>query len=148
MAEKSVHDPLEAAGDPKHAARATRSAGRKMRSLLLDAASPLFRERGLSGTAITDVRTLLQFVGFAGQFGLDSLKLAPGDSGVKSFEIVGLVRTWRGTTPAVSPREIALRSTTEGQKPGQVDFFSVEAAPALRPRLRLTYVPQTSFGLP
>jgi AcrR family transcriptional regulator len=56
MAEKSIHEPLEVAGgDPKHAARATRSAGRKMRSLLLDAASPLFRERGLSGTAITDI---------------------------------------------------------------------------------------------
>lgn len=55
MAEKSVHDPFEAAGDPKHAARATRTAGRKMQSLLLDAASPLFRERGLSGTAITDI---------------------------------------------------------------------------------------------
>ncbi|MBR0735600.1 TetR family transcriptional regulator [Bradyrhizobium liaoningense] len=55
MADKSVHEPLEAAGDPKHTARATRSAGRKMRSLLLDAASPLFRERGLSGTAITDI---------------------------------------------------------------------------------------------
>jgi AcrR family transcriptional regulator len=55
MVEKSVREPFEAAGDPKHAARATRSAGRKMRSLLLDAASPLFRERGLSGTAITDI---------------------------------------------------------------------------------------------
>lgn len=55
MAEKSAQEPFEAAGDPKHAARATRSAGRKMRSLLLDAASPLFRERGLSGTAITDI---------------------------------------------------------------------------------------------
>jgi hypothetical protein len=99
-------------------------------------------------SAVTDVRTLLEFVGFAGQFGLDSLKMAPGDSGVKSFEIVSLVRTWRGTTPAVSPREVALRTTSEGAKPGQVDFFSVEAAPALRPRLRITYVPQTSFGLP
>ena len=55
MVETSAAAPLEAAGDPKHAARATRSAGRKMRSLLLDAASPLFRERGLSGTAITDI---------------------------------------------------------------------------------------------
>jgi len=55
MAKRPVHEPLGAAGDPKHAARATRSAGRKMRSLLLDAASPLFRERGLSGTAITDI---------------------------------------------------------------------------------------------
>src|SRR3954452_18053241 len=56
MAEKSAHQPLEA-GDPKHAARATRSAGRKMRSLLLDAASPLFRERGLSGISITEIAT-------------------------------------------------------------------------------------------
>ena len=55
MARKSVPKPVEATGDPKHAVRATRSAGRKMRSLLLDAASPLFRERGLSGAAITDI---------------------------------------------------------------------------------------------
>ncbi len=56
MADKSAHAPSEStAGDPKHAARATRSAGRKMRSLLLDAASPLFRERGLSGASITDI---------------------------------------------------------------------------------------------
>ncbi|MFB6449499.1 TetR/AcrR family transcriptional regulator C-terminal domain-containing protein [Bradyrhizobium tunisiense] len=56
MTGESVQAPLEAStGDPKHATRATRSAGRKMRSLLLDAASPLFREGGLSGTAITDI---------------------------------------------------------------------------------------------
>lgn len=55
MAETSADAPIKAAIDPKHAARATRSAGRKMRSLLLDAASPLFRERGLSGTAIADI---------------------------------------------------------------------------------------------
>jgi AcrR family transcriptional regulator len=58
MAAKSVQTPFEApAGDPKHAARATRSAGRKMRSLLLDAASPLFKDRGLSGTSISDIAT-------------------------------------------------------------------------------------------
>jgi len=45
------------ATDPKHAVRATRPAGRKMRSLLLDAASRLFRERGLSGTSIADIAT-------------------------------------------------------------------------------------------
>ncbi|MCP3469472.1 TetR family transcriptional regulator [Bradyrhizobium sp. CCGUVB1N3] len=55
---KSVKGAVEAArGDPKHAARATRSAGRKMRSLLLDAASPLFKEQGLSGTSISDIAT-------------------------------------------------------------------------------------------
>ncbi|QPF87681.1 TetR family transcriptional regulator [Bradyrhizobium genosp. L] len=44
-----------AGSDPKHTARATRSAGRKMRSQLLDAASRLFKERGLSGTSISDI---------------------------------------------------------------------------------------------
>jgi AcrR family transcriptional regulator len=42
-------------GDPKHAVRATRTAGRRMRSLLLDGASRLFRGRGLAGTSISDI---------------------------------------------------------------------------------------------
>src|SRR5215475_14145389 len=53
MAPESVSD--LAATDPKHSVRATRSAGRKMRSLLLDGASRLFRERGLSGASISDI---------------------------------------------------------------------------------------------
>ncbi len=56
MTSKSAQSPVSA-GDPKHAVRATRSAGRKMRSLLLDAASPLFKERGLAGTSIADIAT-------------------------------------------------------------------------------------------
>lgn len=43
------------ADDPKHAVRATRTAGRRMRSLLLDGASRLFKERGLAGTSIADI---------------------------------------------------------------------------------------------
>src|SRR5260370_35827566 len=56
MASKSVQTASElSAGDPKHAVRATRSAGRQMRSRLLDGASRLFRERGLAGTSISDI---------------------------------------------------------------------------------------------
>jgi len=56
MAPKSVQPAPEApSSDPKHAARATRSAGREMRSRLLDGASRLFRERGLAGTSISDI---------------------------------------------------------------------------------------------
>ena len=40
---------------PRHSARATRSAGQRMRSSLLDAASALFRQHGLSGTSITAI---------------------------------------------------------------------------------------------
>jgi AcrR family transcriptional regulator len=42
---------------PKHAVRATRTAGRQMRSRLLDAASGLFKERGLAGASIADIAT-------------------------------------------------------------------------------------------
>ncbi len=40
---------------PRHAMRATRSAGQRMRSRLLDAASALFKTCGLNGTSITAI---------------------------------------------------------------------------------------------
>jgi AcrR family transcriptional regulator len=56
MARKSVQSaPEMSADDPRHATRATRTAGRQMRSRLLDGASRLFRERGLAGTSISDI---------------------------------------------------------------------------------------------
>src|SRR5213596_2764889 len=42
-------------GNPRHGVRATRTAGRQMRSRLLDAASRLFREKGLTGVSIADI---------------------------------------------------------------------------------------------
>src|ERR1700720_4944520 len=55
MAPKSIQTAEMPAGDPKHATRATRTAGRQMRSRLLVAASRLFKERGLAGTSISDI---------------------------------------------------------------------------------------------
>jgi hypothetical protein len=102
----------------------------------------------LAGPVVSDIATALGFLGANGQFGLDSVSIAPGDSGVRSFEIVGLVRTWKGQTTTVSPRSIALRSGVEGQLPQEIDFFSTRSPAAVRPRLRITYVPKTSFGVP
>lgn len=102
----------------------------------------------LSAPSVSDIPTALNFLGGRGQFGLDSLKLAPADSGVREFEIVGLVRTWRQQPETVSPRTMALASGVEGQAPNEIDFFSTRAVAGLRPRLRLTYVPRTTAGLP
>src|SRR5437763_2442692 len=41
--------------DPRHSVRATRTAGRAMRSRLLDAAARLFKDKGLTGVAISDI---------------------------------------------------------------------------------------------
>ena len=40
---------------PRHSARATRTAGQRMRSRLLDAASALFKAHGLNGASITAI---------------------------------------------------------------------------------------------
>jgi AcrR family transcriptional regulator len=56
MAAESVQTASKVSeNDPKHAVRATRTAGRQMRSRLLDGASQLFKERGLAGTSISDI---------------------------------------------------------------------------------------------
>src|SRR5947209_10732629 len=47
--------PKDRSGDPKHSVRATRLAGRQMRSRLLDAASQLFKQRGLAAVSIADI---------------------------------------------------------------------------------------------
>jgi AcrR family transcriptional regulator len=47
--------PSDRSSDPKHSVRATRTAGRQMRSRLLDAASLLFKERGLAAVSIADI---------------------------------------------------------------------------------------------
>jgi hypothetical protein len=102
----------------------------------------------LATPAVTDPATLLRFVSSAGFLGLDSLRMAPADSGLRSFEIVGLVRTWRNQTETVSQRALGMLSGAEAQLPAEIDFFSTQAPPAVRPRLRITYVPQTSYGVP
>jgi hypothetical protein len=80
----------------------------------------------LSTPAVTDVTSLLQFVGNAGEFNLDSLFIAPGDSGVKSFEIVGLTRLWKNQPATVAQRAVALLAGTEGSVRA-IDFFSSRA---------------------
>lgn len=109
---------------------------------------PVFPVAVLSAPTVTDILSMLQFVGNAGEFGLDSLKLVPGDSGVKSFEIVGLARVWKNQTQTVAQRSLVLLSGTEGQRPAQIDFFSTRAPAAVRPRLRITYVPAINYGIP
>jgi len=102
----------------------------------------------LASPVVNDAATVLRFVSGGGFLGLDSLRLAPGDSGVRAFQIVGLVRTWHNTSEEISPNAIGILSGSESQLPSQIDFFSKEAPAAVRPKLRITYVPQVNIGLP
>ena len=99
-----------------------------------------------AGPAVGDVSRALLFLTGLGKS--DSTRLVAADSGERDFEMISLVRAWRSTTVARTPRALALRATTESLTPGQIDFFSIEAPLAVRPKLRVTFVPQTVTGLP
>ncbi len=101
-----------------------------------------------AGPAVTDIYTASQFLGSRAFFPVDTLRLIPRESGVKSLEIVHVVRAWRTVGTTRTPRALVLRAAEEGLLAGEVNFFSIEAPADVRPRLRLTYVPRRGFGLP
>ena len=79
---------------------------------------------------------------------IDSLRLKPSDGGVRAIEIVGALREWKAVGPTTLQRAIVLRSSTEGASAPAVLFYSTDADPSQRPRLRLTYIDQVRFGVP
>lgn len=109
----------------------------------------LFAQPVIAGEAVTDVFTASRFLGAVNAFPVDTLRLVASDSGEKSVEIVNIVRAWRIVGTSRTPRSLVLRVPEEGRRAGEVNFFSADAsASALRPRLRLTYVPRRGFGIP
>jgi hypothetical protein len=101
----------------------------------------------LVSNEVTDLHTKLEFAGSALVL-VDSLSTVPKDSGVVNLEMVKLLRAWKGQDPAKTPRVAALYLSSEGTRVASFDFFSIEAAPALRPRLRITYVTRVNTGQP
>jgi hypothetical protein len=99
----------------------------------------------LATVAVTDLTRAAQITA---QTSLDTVKVAPGDSGVKQLEVAQIISLWRTQKADQTPRAIVLVSGTEGQAPLRAIFFSMEAAPELRPRLRISYSTRKTSGLP
>ena len=100
----------------------------------------------VAGGSLTDLRRTLFFIERLSN--RDTLFVFATDSAVRNFEMIDWVRAWRGTDPFRTPRAIALATASESRNARQVDFFSIEAAPELRPRLRITYIPRAAGPLP
>ena len=103
----------------------------------------------LAGVAITDLNRAARLLAPAGFFVGDAIRVAPADSGIVRIEINTLLRNWRTTLGVQSiPSALILRSEVEGNSAQGVRFFGRNAAPGLRPRLRVSYVPNIRFGQP
>ena len=67
---------------------------------------------------------------------------------MKVIEIVNALRAWSLPVSKTSQRGIVLRAGPESVDPRFVSFFSSSAAANLRPRLRVSYSPVRTFGIP
>jgi hypothetical protein len=101
-----------------------------------------------TGTAIvTDLRRMLDLSADGVFAAVDSTRLVPRDSGLRSINVLTLARSWPALPTGVA-RSLAFRISGEGAQPAELRFFSSKAPVGLRPRLRITYLPRTEFALP
>ncbi len=108
----------------------------------------VFTQPVVASPSITDIFTAATFIGGPRAYGIDSVRFAARDSGLKSIELVNLLRFWKSIGPTNTSRAVVLRALQEGSTPAEATFFSTESLAAQRPRLRLTYVPRRGFGIP
>jgi hypothetical protein len=99
----------------------------------------------LAAIAVTDVAKAAQITGLANT---DTLRITPGGSGLRQIEVANVIGVWRTQDPAETPRALVLLTNLEGTSPLEARFFSAEAAPDLRPRLRISYSLRKQTGLP
>jgi hypothetical protein len=118
-----------------------------IRAIDVDLEMSLYPQLVTAGADVADLARAALLLAPAG-IGFDTLRVTPGDSGAVDIEIVNAVRTWALPIAATARKAIVLRTPEEGIDPRQVAFFSIEAPPAVRPRLRISFSPRTSFGVP
>jgi hypothetical protein len=82
-----------------------------------------------------------------------AVRVNPNETRTDSIVLVSkgasIVTLWRAEGPTLMQRAIVLQSSGEGRDPRRFLLYS-DAAPqdSLRPRLHLTYIPRSGFGLP
>ena len=98
---------------------------------------------------VTDVGQAAVLVQDASFLNLKAIQVLPEESRRDTLPLVNLTRLWRSEATENLQRAIVLQSSGEGTDPRQIFFASPQAAdPDLRPRLRLSYIPRSGFGLP
>lgn len=101
-------------------------------------------------TAAADLLDVTRSALLTSGFSFDTLRVAPGDSGLRVLEVATAVRAWAAaqTSTIKLQNALVLRSTRESRSSFELHFASREAQAALRPRLRVSYALRTSFGIP
>lgn len=115
---------------------------------LLSSAGPSLTDVGRLGSSVFPFLAINSITGYSSQaVGLDSLALVTTDSGQRVINLAGTLAYWRAVG-STAPRVIVLTGAFEGSDPAELRFYSHEAWPALRPRLRISYVLRSELTAP
>jgi hypothetical protein len=103
-----------------------------------------------AGPRIVDIRRAASLVFPSLQFGIGAIIAAPADSGQRIIDVIQLVRQWASVTDRTTGPQnaIVLQSLSEGSGAGILEFFGPNAPTAVRPKLRLSFIPRARFGRP
>ncbi len=104
----------------------------------------------LAGPQVTDLRHASDIISSPGLDVTDSLLISPHDSGQKTVDMFLLLRAWRiqDTLLYKPPRAVVLRASPENTLPFEASFFNSASPPAVRPMMRISYVPSITYGVP
>jgi len=103
-----------------------------------------------SSETVTDIRRAALLVYPALSFGVKGIAYVPSDSGERLIDMVQLFRQWSTNSANKNAPQTALvlRGASEGRQTGRLAFFGIDAPLGLRPRLRISYVARSRFGIP
>jgi hypothetical protein len=104
----------------------------------------------LAGPQVTDLRLAANIISAPGLDVNDSLLVSPRDSGQKTIDMFLLLRDWKTQDALLypPPRSVVLRASPENVLPFEASFFNSSSPAAVRPSMRISYVPSITYGVP
>ncbi len=82
-------------------------------------------------------------------FAVPPVRVSPSETRVDTIPLAHILLFWKSEGPETNQRSILLQSSAQGLDPRRFYLYSSNAADeSLRPRLRITYIPRSGFGLP
>jgi hypothetical protein len=88
-------------------------------------------------------------VALSSAFAVPEVRVSPSDTRVDTIPLAHIFLFWKSEGPETMQRSIVLQSSSQGLDPRRFYLHSSDAADeSLRPRLRITYIPRSGFGLP
>ena len=106
----------------------------------------------IASPAVVDVSKAALLLAEPTTLPIPMVKMNPRETRSDTLSLVSrvanIVSLWRSEGPVIMQRAIVLQSTGEGKDPRRILIYPNTAADSLRPRLHLTYIPRSGFGLP